>query len=166
LLAAAVVYLMPPGWLASLSALSATTPAASPSATASETMPPGTVVEPVAITAVTPADAAASALPGAAPAASAAAAPVANIAAPAPPAAGSAPLQLRAKAPSWIEVQDANSQVLLSRHLQPGETVQVDGTLPMRVKIGNAGATELVFRGQPLDLTASTRDNVARVELK
>ena len=58
------------------------------------------------------------------------------------------------------------SQVLLSRHLKPGETVQLDGALPMRVKIGNAVATELVFRGQPLDLAASTRDNVARLELK
>ena len=37
----------------------------------------------------------------------------------------SAALQLRAKAPSWIEVQDANSQVLLSRHLKPGETVEL-----------------------------------------
>jgi cytoskeleton protein RodZ len=34
------------------------------------------------------------------------------------------------------------------------------------VKIGNASATELVFRGRTLDLTPNTRDNVARLELK
>ena len=178
LVAAALVYLMPQGWLANLPSLPSATPAASAPATVSETMPPGTVVEPVTTPAVASAApvvaaaasaapvaaAAASAAPVAAAAASAAAAPVANIAAPAP--AASAALQLHAKAPSWIEVQDANSQVLLSRHLKPGETVSLDGALPMRVKIGNAVATELVFRGQPLDLAASTRDNVARLELK
>jgi cytoskeleton protein RodZ len=73
---------------------------------------------------------------------------------------------LHAKAGSWIEVQDANSKVLLSRLVQPGETVGLDGPTPLRVKIGNAGATEVVFRGQPLDLAPRTRDNIARLELK
>jgi cytoskeleton protein RodZ len=147
-------------------------PAASAPATVTvtETMPPGTPVEPVAT-----GPAASGGVPQAASnvalaaAAGSAAAPGANAAAASPApvaAAASAALQLRARAPSWIEVQDANSQVLLSRHLKPGETVSLAGALPMRVKIGNAVATELVFRGQPLDLAASTRDNVARLELK
>ncbi len=50
--------------------------------------------------------------------------------------------------------------------LQPGEAVGLDGTPPFKVKIGNAAATRLVFRGQPVDLAASTRDNVARLDLK
>jgi cytoskeleton protein RodZ len=67
---------------------------------------------------------------------------------------------------SWIEVADGTGQVLLSRVVLPGETVGLDGRLPMRLKIGNAQATQLVFRGEPVDLAASTRDNVARLELK
>jgi cytoskeleton protein RodZ len=55
---------------------------------------------------------------------------------------------------------------LLSRLLVPGETVGLDGTMPLRVKIGNAAVTRLTFRGQPLELAPYTRDNVARLELK
>lgn len=67
---------------------------------------------------------------------------------------------------SWIEIVDANGQTLLSRIVAPGETVHVDGALPMKLKVGNARATQLVFHGQVLDLEPFTRDNIARVELK
>jgi cytoskeleton protein RodZ len=81
-------------------------------------------------------------------------------------AAPAGPVQLRTTAASWMDVRDAKNQVLLSRIVQPGETVSLDGTLPIRVTIGNAAVTQLLFRGQPIDLAASTRENVARVELK
>ena len=42
----------------------------------------------------------------------------------------------------------------------------VERTLPMKINVGNARATQVVFKGQPLELAASTRDNVARLELK
>jgi cytoskeleton protein RodZ len=75
-------------------------------------------------------------------------------------------LQLRANKPSWIEVVDGRSQVLLARTLGAGEAVGFDGVLPLRVKIGNASGTDVSFRGRPLDLAPQTRDNVARLELK
>jgi cytoskeleton protein RodZ len=50
--------------------------------------------------------------------------------------------------------------------VQPGETIGLDGTRPFRVKIGNAAVTQVVFRGQPVELAAYTRDNVAKLELK
>ncbi|MBQ0930862.1 helix-turn-helix domain-containing protein [Ideonella sp. 4Y16] len=75
-------------------------------------------------------------------------------------------LQVRATVESWVEVLDGNGQAMISRTLQPGESVDLDGALPLRVKIGNAVGTELRFRGQPVDLAAATRDNVARLELK
>ena len=74
-------------------------------------------------------------------------------------------LALRTSADSWIDVQDGRGQSLLSRNVQPGETVGLDGALPLRVTIGNAAATQLTFRGQAVDLSASTRDNVARLQL-
>lgn len=80
-------------------------------------------------------------------------------------ASGAGVLALRTSAASWVEVQDAHGQTLLSRNVQPGETVGLDGALPLRLTIGNAAVTQLVFRGQPVDLTASTRDNVARLQL-
>lgn len=79
------------------------------------------------------------------------------------PAAGS--LVLRASAESWVEVRDRSGKVLLSRTLQPGETVGVDGDIPLKATIGNAAGTQVTFRGQPVD-TSTTRDNVARLELK
>ena len=76
------------------------------------------------------------------------------------------PVQLRSTAPSWVDVRDAKNQVLLSRVVQPGETVGLDGALPIRVTIGNAAVTQLGFRGKAIDLAKFTRENIARVELK
>jgi len=89
--------------------------------------------------------------------------------APSPVDAGAMPsgvIQLRATAASWVEVSDSRGQSLISRVLKPGETVALDGVPPLRVRIGNAAGMQLVFRGQPTDLTAFTRDNVARLELR
>lgn len=76
------------------------------------------------------------------------------------------PLELRANAESWIEVKDARDRVLMSRSLQPGEAVTLDGALPMRVKIGNAAVTEVRFRGALVDIAPMTSENIAKVELK
>ena len=81
-------------------------------------------------------------------------------------AAASGVLQFSASAQSWVEVTDAHGQALIARVLEPGESVGLDGAMPLKVRIGNAAATQLTFRGQPLALAAYTRDNVARLELK
>jgi len=47
-----------------------------------------------------------------------------------------------------------------------GESVGLDGPLPMKVKVGNAKGTRLSLRGENVDLTPWTRDNIARLELK
>jgi cytoskeleton protein RodZ len=87
-------------------------------------------------------------------------------AAPAAPASPNGLVQLRTSEASWVEVRDARGVLLLSRTVQPGESVGLDGSLPMRLVIGNAAVTQLGFRGKPVDLAPSTRDNVARVELR
>ncbi|MEO5844474.1 MAG: helix-turn-helix domain-containing protein [Caldimonas sp.] len=74
-------------------------------------------------------------------------------------------IQLRTSAPSWIEITDSRGRSLLARLVQPGEALGIDGEAPFRVRVGNAAGTELSFRGQPVELVAS-RDNVASVELK
>ena len=47
----------------------------------------------------------------------------------------------------------------------PWLVVDVHGVAPLRLRVGNVSGTELVFRGQPVDLAARARDNVARLEL-
>lgn len=104
-------------------------------------------------------------------------APASPLAPPAVPAASAAPasgvaalppgmLQLHTLSASWIEVSDGRGQPLVSRLMKAGESAGVDGVPPLRVRIGNAAGTQLVFRGQPTELKAFTRDNVARLELR
>lgn len=73
---------------------------------------------------------------------------------------------LRTSAESWIEARDATGKSLLSRMVLQGEEIGLDGTLPIRLKVGNASGTQVIVRGQPLDLAPYTRDNIARMELK
>ena len=76
------------------------------------------------------------------------------------------PLQVTASADSWVEVLDAQGHALLSRTVVAGESVGLDGAMPMRIKVGNARATKLTLRGENVDLAPYTHDNVARAELK
>ena len=76
-------------------------------------------------------------------------------------------LQLAVSEPSWVEVQDKGARVLLSRTLVPGETVKVSGEVPLKLRIGNAAATRLEFRGREVDLKPVARSNVVTdLELK
>jgi cytoskeleton protein RodZ len=108
--------------------------------------------------------------PSSAPAAvaslSAASAPVSTASTPAAPVDAEAHLLvLRARGDTWIEVVDARGKALLSRTVKGGESVGLDGTAPLRLRIGNAPATEVVYRGQPVDLAPRTSGNIARLEL-
>lgn len=92
---------------------------------------------------------------------------LASVAAAAPVAAGQASLVLVAEADSWVEVrQIASGQKLLSRHLKAGESVSLDVSEAAALKIGNAVGVRVQYRGQPIELPAFTRNNVARLELK
>lgn len=80
--------------------------------------------------------------------------------------AGGDTLVLAVRDASWIEVRDAKGAKLLSRNVLAGERVALDGVAPLSLRIGNAPGVQLSYKGQPVDLTASTRNNVARLELK
>jgi cytoskeleton protein RodZ len=79
---------------------------------------------------------------------------------------GDMAVQLLAAEPAWVEVKDASGAKVLSRHLLSGESAEVGGQAPFTLKIGNATAVKLNYRGQPVELAAFTRSNVARLELK
>ena len=164
LVAAAVVYFLPPAWLDKLgwrgvvAAPGSVGSAAAPLAGATPTRAPTSPMspaEPLADATPLPVLPAASAIGADEPSSAGSegtAAPVGII-------------RVRTSAPSWIEVTDARGRSLLARLVQPGEALGLDGEAPFRVRIGNAAGTQLSFRGQPVELVAS-RDNVASVELK
>lgn len=77
-----------------------------------------------------------------------------------------APLTLRFNGVSWVEVTDAAGRVLLSQVVQPGDTHQPNGSLPMSVVIGDASKATVAVRGQPFTLEPVTRGNVARFSVK
>lgn len=159
--------LLPSLGLSSRSELAAEVAAGSEAA-ASSTVVVETVHGVPAEQVTTPVPPAASAVPvmpapvaaSAPPAASSASAPVPATAAPA------GTVVLKTRAASWIEVRDAGNAVLLSRTLQPGETVGLDGAMPMQVRVGVASALELSLRGEPVDLKPYTRGTSATVVLK
>ena len=124
--------------------------------------------------AVTPALVAAPALSAAvtavpATAAVPASAPAPAVVASAPAPAADAPagtLVLRARSESWVQVKDATGALALQRNLAAGESVSVSAQPPLAVVVGRADATEVTVRGKPFDLTAVSRENVARFEVK
>jgi cytoskeleton protein RodZ len=81
-------------------------------------------------------------------------------------ASGTGDVRIRTTAPSWIGVVDGQGQTLLHRTVQPGEEVDLSGATPLKVRVGNVAATQLSFRGQPVDLNPSTKGNIARLELQ
>ncbi|MEX8193159.1 helix-turn-helix domain-containing protein [Comamonas guangdongensis] len=95
-----------------------------------------------------------------APAPNAAAAPV-----PAAAPASGAVLALKASGQSWVKVKDANGKVVLEKTLAKDESVTAEGLLPLSVIVGNAKGTQVLVRGEPLNIS-TTRDNVARFEVK
>ena len=171
MVAAAVVYILPVDLWSHFSApTDVNVPIAKP-VPAAGALP---ALAPPAVEAAASAAAAAVALPDAASAAVLTAVGETVFSTPPPEAAAALPVataasglvQLRTSEASWIEVRDARGSTLLSRTVLPGESVGLDGSLPIRMTIGNASATQLGFRGQAINLGPRTRDNIARVELQ
>ena len=167
--AAAAMYVMPAGWLPFLKTVKSvkTVESVTTGAAAQSAGPVAAAVETVPTSNVEPAASAGDATMAQGTTAVAeptTATPVEGE--PAAPAPASAVLQMRTTAQSWIDVTDAGGHSLISRMVQPGEQVDLDGAMPLKLRIGNAGGTQLVFRGQPVALAAFTRNNVAQLVLK
>ena len=171
LIIAAAVYLMPHDWLRSFEILRARDRSA-PAVAAAGVSQVATVVEAVPSTTApetaVPAPTPVPAPPDtASPTAAPPAAPVAPVdTAASASTAASKPLQMRVSAPSWIEVIDGRGQSLIARTVEPSENIELDGPAPLKVKIGNAVATAVVFRGRAVELAPFTRGNLARFELQ
>lgn len=102
--------------------------------------------------------------PVAAPLPAAAAAAPASAAAPAV-VSGPDTITLALGAESWVSVQDAKRQSLLSA-LRPAGQITLKGEAPFYVNIGKADAVTLVFNGKTIDLKPYTQGSVATLTLK
>ena len=131
-------------------------------------------VKPESATAVTAASAAAVDATAIPPATVTAAAEAANAVAAAPePASKPAAtangrvLRFAATGESWVQVRDAQQQVVMEKMLKAGDVYQEAAAgRPLQIVVGNASATTLEIDGVATDLTASAKNNVARFEVK
>ena len=75
-------------------------------------------------------------------------------------------LALHAHGTSWVEVVDAKGVLLLRKTLVDGDVAPVSGALPLTVVLGRSDLVSAVVRGQLLDTTTMSSNNVARFEVK
>ena len=94
------------------------------------------------------------------------AAPLAEAPAPLTAAAARSLVQLRARSATWIQLKDGAGKELQQRTLQPGQTLDYDGELPLQVVLGRASGVEVFVRGQVFDTSAYAPNKVARFEVK
>ena len=74
-------------------------------------------------------------------------------------------LSIELSADSWVQVLDADSQTLESALLRSGSSRSFPVNAGLRVKLGNAEGVKLRLNGEPIDVAAYQRDNVAHFRL-
>jgi len=67
---------------------------------------------------------------------------------------------------SWIEVRDAQKQLIWNGVLNAGDLKRLPVSFPVSVVVGRSDAVQLTVQGQPFDLKPHTQVNTARFEVK
>lgn len=80
--------------------------------------------------------------------------------------AGMAELHFVFETDSWVEVRDRNERILFSQLNPVGSEHRMQGRRPLSLVIGNARGVRLTHNGQPFDLAAHTRVEVARFTIE
>ena len=76
-------------------------------------------------------------------------------------------LRFVATGESWVQVRDAEQQVVMEKILKSGDVYEATVAVhPLQVVVGNARATQLEIDGVAWDLVTSAKNNVARFEVK
>ncbi len=73
---------------------------------------------------------------------------------------------IRAKGTTWVEVVDSTGAVLVRRTLQADGVTSATGVTPLAVVVGKADMVEVDVRGKPFNMSAISKDNVARFQVK
>jgi len=71
-----------------------------------------------------------------------------------------------ARESAWVQVLGADGVVHLRKTLDAGQSVRINGALPLTVVVGRANAIDVLVRGKPFELTPVAKDNVARFQIK
>lgn len=77
-----------------------------------------------------------------------------------------ASLGLAFSGPAWVEVRDKNGKKIHSQNNLAGTQQTVQGEPPLSLVIGSAPNVKLTYKGQPVDLNAHTKADVARLTLE
>ena len=145
------------------------TPATAPVVVVAPVVPVAPTIDEAASTNAAPALAAASAeaTPGTVAPVAAPVVPAVEAASTPPDAAGSAAGQLRLmfEGDSWVDIRDADGNKVVARLYRPGAEDTLSGKPPFKLVIGNAAQVKLFYNGQPVDLAAHVKVNVARLQL-
>ena len=76
-------------------------------------------------------------------------------------------LEIKAREDSWVEVTTVEGdRRIISRLMKAGSTELIEVDEPVILVVGNAVGVDASLRGQPLNLRAVARDNVAKLSLK
>jgi cytoskeleton protein RodZ len=78
---------------------------------------------------------------------------------------GMAKLEFNATQETWVNVVDANGRQVYSNTIFAGSRENINVTPPVKVTVGNAGATSLSMNGKVIDLAPHSRNNVAHIKL-
>ncbi len=74
-------------------------------------------------------------------------------------------LVLAFSADSWVEVVDANDQVLVVDLKQAGSTLALEGLPPFQVMVGYAPGVRIEYRGQPVQVRPNPQSQVATLTI-
>lgn len=80
-------------------------------------------------------------------------------------AAGGVRVVLRAVADSWVQVRDAQGNLVMTRVLQPGDEYAVPDTPGLRLVTGNAGGLDVIVDGQSIPRLGEQGDVVRNILL-
>ncbi len=74
-------------------------------------------------------------------------------------------VQLNFSEQSWVSIVDGDNKEIYTKLSQGGASEKVVGKPPLKLNIGNANGTKIIYKNQPVDLTKYTKDNVAHITL-
>lgn len=73
---------------------------------------------------------------------------------------------LKATRDTWVEATDNTGRLRIQRVVKAGEEVSFADASSLAVVIGNAAGAQVTVHGQPMDLQAVAKNNIARFEVK
>ena len=76
-----------------------------------------------------------------------------------------AQLVIDATEETWVNITDNSGKQVYSKVIAAGASEIVTASPPLSITVGNAQATSISVNGKPLDLSARTRDRVARIKV-